>query len=105
MALGDIAGHWPTGRGFDSFYGVPYSDDMQPLPPVRGATSLEADTDRDELTPRYVEEAVKLLNEASKNPFFLYLAYSYPHDPARGSKAFRGKSNFGDVGDAIEEID
>ncbi|WP_052200875.1 sulfatase-like hydrolase/transferase [Terriglobus sp. TAA 43] len=103
--LGDIAGHWPTDRGFDSFYGVPYSDDMQPLPLVRGTTPLEADTDRDELTPRYTEEAVKLLNEAGKSPFFLYLAYSYPHDPARGSKAFRGKSNFGDVGDSIEEID
>jgi hypothetical protein len=30
---------------------------------------------------------------------------TYPHDPARGSKAFKGKSQFGDVGDSIEEID
>lgn len=103
--LGDEPGYTPTDRGFDSFFGVPYSDDMQPLPLIHNTTSLEADTDRDELTPRYTEEALRILKETGDQPFFLYCAYSYPHDPARGSKAFRGKSQFGDVGDAIEEID
>lgn len=103
--LGDTEGYWPTDRGFDSFYGVPYSDDMQPLPLMRDTTPLDKDTDRDELTPRYTEEALKLIDDAGDKPFFLYLAYSYPHDPARGSKAFRGRSKFGDYGDAIEEID
>jgi arylsulfatase A len=103
--LGDVAGYWPTDRGFGSFYGVPYSDDMQPLPLMRGNSALDADTDRDELTPRYTEEALKLIGDNGKDPFFLYLAYSYPHDPARGSKAFKGRSQFGDVGDSIEEID
>lgn len=103
--LGDEEGYWPTDRGFDSFYGVPYSDDMQPLPLMRNTTPLDRDTDRDELTPRYTEEALNLLNSRGDEPFFLYLAYSYPHDPARGSKAFKGHSQFGDFGDAVEEID
>ncbi|MGO4516942.1 sulfatase-like hydrolase/transferase [Terriglobus sp. 2YAB30_2] len=103
--LGDEAGYLPTDRGFDSFYGVPYSDDMQPLPLMRNGDTLESDTDRDELTPRYTEEALKLLTQRASEPFFLYLAYSYPHDPARGSKAFRGRSAFGAYGDAVEEID
>ncbi|WP_213807108.1 sulfatase-like hydrolase/transferase [Granulicella sp. dw_53] len=103
--LGDVDGYWPTDRGFHSFYGVPYSDDMKPLPLMRNVTSLDRDTDRDELTPRYTEEALKVLENGDKRPFFLYLAYSYPHDPARGSKAFKGRSQFGDVGDSIEEID
>ena len=81
--LGDAPEYMPTRRGFDSFYGVPYSDDMQPLPLIRDTTVLEADTDRDLLTPRYTEEALKFLAESSEKPFFLYLAYSYPHDPAR----------------------
>jgi arylsulfatase len=103
--LGDEPGYTPTDRGFDTFFGVPYSDDMQPLPLIRNTTTLEPDTDRDELTPRYTEEALKLLDQSGDRPFYLYCAYSYPHDPARGSKAFKGRSQFGDVGDAIEEID
>jgi len=103
--LGDEPGYRPTERGFDTFLGVPYSDDMQPLPLVRNITTLETDTNRDELTPRYTEEGLKLLESSGDQPFFIYCAYSYPHDPARGSKAFKGKSQFGDVGDAIEEID
>jgi arylsulfatase A len=103
--LGDAPEYLPTNRGFDSFFGVPYSDDMAPLPLLNGLTVLEADTDRAELTPRYLEEAVRILQTNPTSPFFLYLAYSYPHDPARGSKAFSGRSSFGDYGDAVEEID
>lgn len=103
--LGDAPGYLPTDRGFDSYLGVPWSVDMQPLPMLRDGKVLEPDTDRDELTPRYTEEAVKILEHADDTPFFLYVAYSYPHDPARGSRAFRGRSEFGDVGDAIQEID
>jgi arylsulfatase A len=103
--LGDEPGYAPTDRGFDTYFGVPYSDDMQPLPLIRNTTTLETDTNRDELTPRYTEEALKILEQTGDHPFFLYCAYSYPHDPARGSKAFKGRSQFGDVGDAIEEID
>jgi arylsulfatase A len=103
--LGDEPGYRPTERGFDTFLGVPWSDDMKPLPLLRDVTTLEADTDRDELTPRYTEEALKRVGEPSAQPFFLYLAYSYPHDPARGSKAFRGRSEFGDYGDSVQEID
>ncbi|MEO6982599.1 MAG: sulfatase-like hydrolase/transferase, partial [Edaphobacter sp.] len=103
--LGQTPAYLPTNRGFDTYFGVPYSDDMRPLPLIRDLTTIEPETDRDELTPRYTAEAVRLLEEKSTKPFFLYLAYSYPHDPARGSKAFKGRSAFGDFGDAVEEID
>jgi len=103
--LGDKPEYLPTSRGFDSFYGVPWSDDMYPLPLIRDTTILEQDTNRDLLTPRYTEEAVKFIEAHEDKPFFLYLAYSYPHDPARASERFRGKTTFGDVGDAIAEID
>ncbi|HZY61378.1 MAG TPA: sulfatase-like hydrolase/transferase [Edaphobacter sp.] len=108
--LGDKPEYLPTSRGFDSFYGVPYSDDMQPLPLIRDKQVLEHDTDRDLLTPRYTEEAVKYIEaqDAGKNrehPFFLYLGFSYPHDPAQASQRFRGKTGFGDFGDSVAEID
>lgn len=103
--LGDTAEYLPTARGFDSYFGVPYSDDMAPLPLIRNTTAIEAETDRDLLTPKYTEEAVSFINQFSSKPFFLYLAYSYPHDPARASARFRGKSGLGIYGDAVMEID
>ena len=81
--LGSQPEYLPTNRGFDSFYGVPYSIDMKPLPLMRDLTNLEEDTDRTLLTPRYTEEAVKYISESQGDPFFLYFAFSYPHEPAR----------------------
>lgn len=103
--LGHLPQYLPTSRGFGSFYGVPWSDDMDPLPLMRDADILEPHTDRTLLTPRYTEEALSFIHEKSDKPFFLYLAFSYPHDPADASPRFRGKSGFGLYGDAVEEID
>lgn len=103
--LGSMPEYLPTSRGFDSFYGVPYSVSMKPLPLLRDTTVLEQDTDRNMLTPRYTKEALKYIEERDDKPFFLYLAYSYPHDPALASKRFRGRTALGDYGDSIAEID
>lgn len=104
--LGDQPQYLPTNRGFDAFYGVPYSVDMKPLPLYRDTTILEPDTERKELTRLYAEEATKYIEQQSAEaPFFLYLAFSYPHDPARASERFEGKTQFGHVGDSIAEID
>lgn len=103
--LGNAPEYLPTSRGFDSFYGVLYSVDMQPLSLMNDTSILEPYTDRLLLTPRYTEEAVRFINEKSEGPFFLYLAYSYPHHPARPSPAFRGRSGFGEYGDTVHEID
>lgn len=103
--LGDAPEYLPTNRGFDSYYGVPYSVDMRPLPLMRDTSILEPHTDRLRLTPRYTEEAVRFINENAQRPFFLYLAYSYPHHPARPSPGFRGRSELGEYGDTVHEID
>lgn len=103
--LGNSGPYLPTARGFDSFFGVPYSIDMDPLPLLRDETVLEPNTDRTTLTPRYTEEAVKFIEESAGDPFFLYMAFSYPHDPPMGSPRFRDKTGFGNQGDCIAEID
>lgn len=103
--LGNSGAYLPTERGFDSFFGVPYSIDMNPLPLLRDETVLEENTDRTTLTPRYTEDAVKYIEETAGDPFFLYMAFSYPHDPPMGSPRFKDKSGFGNQGDAIAEID
>lgn len=105
--LGYPPPYLPTNRGFDSYYGVPWSVDMAPLPLLRDTTVNEADAIREMLTPLYTEEAVKFIDASASgaSPFFLYLAFSYPHDPPTGSPRFRGHSGLGRQGDAIEEID
>lgn len=103
--LGYPPPYLPTHRGFDSFLGVPWSVDMNPFPLIRDAAIVEQNANRETLTPRYTEEAIKFIDSSTSSPFFLYLAYSYPHDPPRSSPRFRGHSQLGHQGDAIEEID
>ena len=104
--LGNTPEYLPTSRGFDSFYGVPYSVDMHPMPLMRDTAILEEEANRELLTPEYTKEAVSYIEEQNgTQPFFLYLAFSYPHDPPKASERFKGKSGFGDQGDSIAEID
>ena len=103
--LGYPPQYLPTNRGFDSYYGVPWSVDMAPLPLLGNTSIVEPDANREMLTPLYTEEAVKFIDASVASPFFLYVAYSYPHDPPTGSPRFKGHSGLGRQGDAIEEID
>jgi uncharacterized sulfatase len=109
--LGDYsseAQHNPVRHGFDSYLGVPYSNDMLPLPLYRDYTEIQPDLGHDEdqarLTGLYTEEALRFIREA-KEPFFLYLAHTFPHQPLFASLAFKNRSRAGRFGDAVEEID
>jgi len=110
--LGDQPEHLPTSHGFDSYFGIPYSNDMQargrgdpPLPLVRQKQVIEAPADQATLTKRYTTEAVKFLEANRDKPFFLYLPHTFPHLPLFASEDFRGKSANGRYGDSVEEID
>jgi arylsulfatase A len=107
--LGHMPPYLPTSRGFDSFLGVPYSVDMRPLPLMKDTSILEPETERALLTPRYTQAAVDFIEKSSEKssaePFFLYVAYSYPHIPINASPKFKGKSRHGIYGDAVQEID
>ena len=107
----------PMKNGFDEFYGVPYSNDMNkhyyqhnkfqspPLPVYRGEEIVEEDPNQALLTKRFTEEAQQFLQRNQEQPFFLYLAHSMPHKPIFASESFAGKSELGLYGDVIEEID
>jgi arylsulfatase len=103
--LGDLPQYAPTQRGFDEFFGVPYSVDMDPLSLLHNSTILEREADRDTLTQQYTKKAVEFLSQPKEKPFFLYMAHSYPHIPLHASASFRGKSDLGLYGDVVEEID
>lgn len=110
--LGDQPEHLPTKHGFDYYYGIPYSNDMQqakrgdpPLPLVHGDKVIEAPADQSTLTKRYTEETIKFIEANQNQPFFLYLPHTFPHLPLFASPAFKDKSANGRYGDSVEEID
>ena len=110
--LGDQREFLPTRQGFDYYFGLPYSNDMQvkrrgdpPLPLLRNETVIEAPAQQDTLTKRYTEETIRFITVNKDRPFFVYLPHSMVHNPVHASEGFRGKSANGRYGDATEEVD
>ncbi len=126
--LGHLPQYLPTNQGFDTYYGIPYSNDMdlvtdkgymdfwqQPIdsivtenfnvPLMRDTSIIERPADQTTITKRYTQEAVRFISENKDKPFFIYLAHSLPHIPLFVSNDFKGISKRGLYGDVIEEID
>jgi len=133
--LGHLAPNLPTNKGFDHYFGIPYSNDMNPRWLMEDEQVVEEQATLETLTRRYTERAVKFIEAhrpldaaptarqtanfqasgesvvrgSSKgntaNPFFLYFPHTYPHIPLAASKAFRGKSPYGIYGDVVSELD
>ena len=123
--LGHLPQFLPTNNGFDSYFGIPYSNDMDRIaeapkgrasfweprseyfnvPLLRGTDEVERPADQTTITKRYTEEALAFIEEHRDGPFFLYLPHSLPHVPLFRSEAFEGVSRRGLCGDVIEEID
>jgi len=103
--LGHLPEFLPTSRGFDEYFGIPYSNDMKPTPLLHNTETVEEPARQDTLTQRYTEHALRFLNQAKDSPFFLYFAHTFPHIPLYASSRFRGRSALGLYGDVIEEID
>ena len=124
--LGDLPDYLPTKRGFDAFFGLPYSNDSDwvrqelrktetmtqnpdfhsfNVPLMRNTQIIERPVDQTTLTKRYTEEAIRFIKQSRKQPFFLYFAHTFPHVPLFASPRFKGQSPRGRYGDAVEEVD
>ncbi|MCX6596059.1 MAG: sulfatase [Acidobacteria bacterium] len=103
--LGHLPQFLPTSRGFDSYFGIPYSNDMSPRWLMRDTQVIEEQATLETLTPRYTEQAVQFIERSQGNPFFLYMPHTYPHIPLGASAKFRGKSPQGIYGDVVQELD
>ncbi len=123
--LGHLPQYLPTSHGYDSYFGIPYSNDMDAVagapkgkarfwnpkieywnvPLMRGEKIVERPAQQHTITRRYTQEAVKLIRESQGHPFFIYLAHNLPHVPLFASDAFTGTSRRGLYGDVVAEID
>jgi arylsulfatase A len=75
------------------------------VPLMEGDAVVEYPADQSTLTRRYTERCVSFIKTHRDEPFFLYMAHTFPHIPLFASDAFRGKSDRGLYGDAVEELD
>ena len=103
--LGILPQFLPTTRGFDEYYGIPYSNDMAPSILMHNTDIIESPVDLTTITSRYTQQAVDFIHRSSGNPFFLYMPHTFPHIPLAASPDFAGHSGMGLYGDVIEEID
>ena len=117
--LGDHSDFLPTQQGFDTYFGIPYSNDMgwwqgkpadfkedfPPIPLLEDESLLEENPDQRTLTQRYTKRAVEFIREHREEPFFLYLPHTMPHVPLFVSDRFSGSAEYGLYGDVIQELD
>jgi arylsulfatase A-like enzyme len=108
--LGHVAPYWPpTRHGFDLFFGLPYSHDMQPLLLYTdngpGVELTHEDVTFTELQQRFYARAEKFIDDHAGKPFFLELALSAPHLPNDPNPRYRDRSAAGAYGDVVEEVD
>lgn len=130
--LGHKSPFLPTNHGFDSYYGIPYSNDMNKvdkefmkkngklnhiiqaeqenylaynIPLMRDEQIIERPADQRTITKRYTQKAVAKIKSFKDEPFFIYLAHSLPHIPLFRLEEFKDTSVAGIFGDVVEEID
>ena len=132
--LGHLPPCLPTYQGFQSYYGIPYSNDMwidpanrlagdiviregltleqvkaghkskNLVPLMRDEEVIEYPVDQSTVTKRYTEEAVRYIHQNKQHPFFIYLPHTMVHRPLAVSDAFKDRT--GElIWDAIEEVD
>ncbi len=114
--LGDQPEFLPTKQGFDRYFGIPYSNDMQrksketgervvPLLRDDKVAELLTDEKQSRVVEQYTKEAVGFINANKDKPFFLYMPHTAVHTPIHAGEKFRGKSANGRFGDWVEEVD
>lgn len=132
--LGHLHPCLPTDQGFDSYWGIPYSNDMwidpanqladnihlregltleevkaghkdrNVVPILNGDEVVEYPADQTTITKRYTEQAIRFIRQESEQPFFLYLPHTMVHLPLAVSPAFDNPDK-ALITNAIEEVD
>tara|TARA_B100000886_G_scaffold328199_1_gene276366 strand:+ start:130 stop:1533 length:1404 start_codon:yes stop_codon:yes gene_type:complete len=116
--LGHLKKYMPLNHGFDSFYGIPYSNDMRPegkwdyardnfppLPFLDGHDTIGVSLDQGNFIEMFTQKSVDFVHQNKNNPFFLYLAHTAPHTPLVLKDENKDLSMRGAYGDVVEEID
>ena len=103
----------PKNQGFDEYFGLLHNLDPvevvyfgdKGVPLMRNDKVVKQPADPSEFTQIYTDEAIDFIERNKEKPFFLYLPHTMLHKPLGVSEPFRGTSDWGEYGDAIQELD
>ena len=122
----------PLTVGFDSYYGIPASLDMEPYVYVRNDAAVREPTltvagskhrrqngggfwragpiapgfSHEEVLQSITQEATSFIHaQSAEQPFFLYFPLTAPHTPWLPTDGFRGKTDVGYYGDFVTQVD
>lgn len=104
----------PHNQGFDEYFGllhnldpveVVYFKEEGGVPLLRNDEVIQRPADPAGLTRTYTDEAIRFIQSNKDKPFFLYIPHTMLHNPLGVTEEFKGSSNWGLYGDAIQELD
>lgn len=124
----------PTSNGFDTYFGIPYSNDMNhpdnkgkpqggfagmdilwkdprstltkwKTPLFEDETIIEVPVDQRTVTRRYTQKAIDFVTANQNRPFFVYLPHSMPHIPLYVPEDVRDPNPLNAYTNTIEHID
>ncbi|MEE2936987.1 MAG: sulfatase [Planctomycetota bacterium] len=124
----------PTSNGFDTYFGIPYSNDMNhpdnkgkpkggpdgmdilwkdpqstltkwKTPLIQDEAIIEVPVDQRTVTRRYTQKAIDFINANQDGPFLVYLPHSMPHIPLYVPDDVRDPNPMNAYTNTIEHID
>jgi len=95
----------PNAKGFDFYYGPLGANDNGNVVIYENNDEVERTDDMGSLTRKYTDKAIDFVKANRDKPFLLYVAHTMVHSVVGASPDFRGKSQGGLYGDAVEEMD
>ncbi len=121
----------PLDHGFDYYFGIPASLDMEPYLYFENERAVEQPVSHtngsnsprgvfwrpgpiaphmrlEQVLPTIVDKGVEFIRQRARKPeqpFFVYLALTGPHTPWLPLQKYRGVSRAGDYGDFVAEVD
>jgi arylsulfatase A-like enzyme len=95
----------PNAKGFHYYYGPLGANDNGTVVIYQDNEEVERTADMGGLTRKYTDKAIEFVKTNKGTPFLVYLAHTMVHSVVGASSDFKGKSQGGLYGDAVEEID
>ena len=115
LGIGENGKYLPSNRGFDSYFGVPMTQNecisnaggrgFGPCPIMHNDTVAIQQADVKDIDAAYVQNAKDFITTHQAKPFFFYFASHHTHMPQFAADSFLNSTLRGLFGDSLAELD